>query len=61
MDIQSFYKYHANQGGKLLAVWIAGKLENLTLGQFKTLTCTFTLTSSETAYIIKNGVISVKK
>lgn len=61
MNINEFYKYHANAGGKLLACWIAGKLENLSLSQFKKLSCTFTLTSSEIAYSIKNGVISIKK
>jgi hypothetical protein len=60
MNLETFYAYHANNGGKLLAIWIAGKLENLTLAQFKKLTATFTLTSSETSYKVKNGIVLTK-
>ena len=60
MNLETFYHYHANSGGKLLAIWIAGKLENLTLAQFKKLSASFTLTSSETSYKVKNGLVLTK-
>jgi len=52
LSIESFFNYHANHGGKLLEIFVSGRVEAVKLSELKKIQGIFTLPTSTKDYTV---------